>query len=114
MPFDLLCHDLRDRPLEDRRQVLAELIPATQCIQFRQALPRESTAIFHPIDKSLEGMVWERKDGKYRNGNRIALSEDHGFRCRRIELLGIEREAGKPAFTLMYEGGTGRYVGKDD
>jgi bifunctional non-homologous end joining protein LigD len=27
------------------------------------------------------------------------------------ELLGVEREAGKPAFALMAERGTGRYVG---
>nr|WP_245451887.1 hypothetical protein [Mesorhizobium waimense] len=64
--FDLLHlngHDLRDMPLEDRREILAEMIPEGGRIQFSQALPGDAKAIFHLVDQAgLEGMVSKRKD----------------------------------------------------
>ncbi|WP_319023064.1 hypothetical protein [Mesorhizobium sp. B1-1-8] len=42
MAFDLLHlngHDLRDMPLEDRRDLLHEMVPADGRIQFSEALP---------------------------------------------------------------------------
>ena len=65
--FDLLHvngHDLRDMPLEDRRQILAALIPDCGRIQFSQALPANAKAIFHLVDQAgLEGMVSKRPVG---------------------------------------------------
>ncbi|CAN7743789.1 hypothetical protein LJR234_006763 [Mesorhizobium amorphae] len=49
--FDLLHvngHDLRDMPLEDRRQILAALIPDCGRIQFSQALPANAIGHFPP------------------------------------------------------------------
>jgi len=70
--FDLLHlngHDLRDMPLVDRREILAQMIPDGGRIQFSQALPGEAKAIFHLVDQAgLEGMVSKRKDSKYRSG----------------------------------------------
>lgn len=43
--FDLLHlngHDLRDVPLEDRREILHEVIPAGSRIQFSEALPGQA------------------------------------------------------------------------
>ncbi|RVC78599.1 ATP-dependent DNA ligase [Mesorhizobium sp. M4A.F.Ca.ET.022.05.2.1] len=113
--FDLLHlngHDLRDIPLEDRREILAEMIPSGGRIQFSQALPGDAKSIFHLIEQAgLEGMVSKRKDSKYRSGNSTAWLKAKCYTIDEYELLGVEREAGKPAFALMAERGTGRYVG---
>ncbi|TPK15145.1 ATP-dependent DNA ligase [Mesorhizobium sp. B2-5-9] len=113
--FDLLHvngHDLRDMPLEDRREILAELIPEGQRIQFSQALPGEASAIFHLIDQAgMEGMVSKRKDSKYRSGPSTNWLKAKCYTVEEYELLGVEREPGKPAFALMADRETGRYVG---
>ncbi|WP_436250869.1 ATP-dependent DNA ligase [Mesorhizobium amorphae] len=113
--FDLLHlngHDLRDMPLEDRREILAEMIPEGGRIQFSQALPGDAKAIFHLVDKAgLEGMVSKRKDSKYRSGPSTNWLKAKCYSIDEYELLGVEREAGKPVFALMAERGTGRYVG---
>ncbi|WP_095082010.1 RNA ligase family protein [Mesorhizobium sophorae] len=113
--FDLLHlngHDLRDIPLEDRREILAEMIPEGGRIQFSQALPGDAKAIFHLVDPAgLEGMVSKRKDSKYRSGNSTAWLKTKAYSIDEYELLGVEREPGKPAFALMADRATGKYVG---
>ncbi|MBZ9894260.1 ATP-dependent DNA ligase [Mesorhizobium sp. BR1-1-6] len=113
--FDLLHlngHDLRDMPLEDRREILAELIPEGQHIQFSQALPGDAKAIFHLVDNAgLEGMVSKRRDSKYRSGTSTAWLKIKAYAVSEFDLLGVEREAGKPAFALMADRKTGQYVG---
>ena len=113
--FDLLHlngHDLRDMPLIDRRDILEALITAGQRIQFSQALPGDAKSIFHLIDKAgLEGMVSKRKDSVYRSGNSTAWLKIKSYAVDEYDLLGVEREPGKPAFALMAERSTGRYVG---
>jgi len=113
--FDLLHlngHDLRDMPLVDRREILAQMIPDGGRIQFSQALPGEAKAIFHLVDQAgLEGMVSKRKDSKYRSGPSTNWLKAKCYAIGEFDLLGVEREAGKPAFALMAERGTGRYVG---
>lgn len=113
--FDLLHlngHDLRDMPLEDRREILQAMIPAGGRIQFSQALPGDAKAIFELVDRAgLEGMVSKRKDSVYRSGNSTAWLKIKAYSVDEYELLGVEREPGKPAFALMAERGTGRYVG---
>lgn len=113
--FDLLHlngHDLRDNPLEDRREILHGLIEPDSHIQFSEALPGDAKAIFHLVDQAgLEGMVSKRRDSKYRSGPSTAWLKTKAFTIDEYELLGVEREAGKPAFALMAEAGTHRYVG---
>ena len=105
-------YDLSDLPLEDRREILAALIPDGGRIQFSQALPGEAKAIFHLIDSAgLEGMVSKRKDSKYRRGASTVWLKVKAYEVSEFDLLGVEREPGKPAFALMAERGTGRYVG---
>ncbi|WP_318011240.1 MULTISPECIES: hypothetical protein [unclassified Mesorhizobium] len=64
--FDLLhinSHDLRDMPLEDRREILHEMIPTGGRIQFSEALPGTGDAVYHLVDQAgLEGVVSKRKD----------------------------------------------------
>lgn len=113
--FDLLHlngHDLRDMLLEDRRDILQAMIPTGGRIQFSQALPGDAKAIFALVDQAgLEGIVSKRKDSKYRSGNSTAWLKTKAYRIDEYDLLGVEREAGKPAFALLAERGTGRYVG---
>ncbi|QND64591.1 ATP-dependent DNA ligase [Mesorhizobium loti] len=113
--FDLLHlngHDLRDMALEERREILADMIPADIRIQFSQALPGKADAIYHLVDQAgLEGMVSKRRDSKYRSGPSTNWLKAKCYSIDEYELLGVEREAGKPAFALMAERGTGRYVG---
>ncbi|MBZ9709824.1 ATP-dependent DNA ligase [Mesorhizobium sp. ESP7-2] len=113
--FDLLhvnSHDLRDMPLEDRREILAELIPDGQRIQFSQALPGDAASIFHLVDQAgLEGVVSKLKDSKYRSGPSTNWQKAKCYTVEEYELLGVEREPGKPAFALMADRQTGQYVG---
>lgn len=113
--FDLLHlngHDLRDMPLEDRREILQAMIPAGGRIQFSQPLPGDAKGIFELVDKTgLEGMVSKRRDSKYRRGSSTAWLKTKPFMIDEYDLLGVEREPGKPAFALMADRRTGRYVG---
>ncbi|MEP6566388.1 MAG: ATP-dependent DNA ligase [Mesorhizobium sp.] len=113
--FDLLHldgNDLRDMALEERREILAATIPDDIRIQFSQALPGDAKAIFHLVDQAgLEGMVSKRRDSKYRSGPSTNWLKAKCYAIGEFDLLGVEREAGKPAFALMAERGTGRYVG---
>ncbi|SJM34517.1 ATP dependent DNA ligase [Mesorhizobium delmotii] len=113
--FDLLHlngHDLRDMALEDRREILAGLIGSDSRIQFSETMPGEANAIYHLIDAAgLEGMVSKRRDSKYRSGPTTNWLKTKSFTESEFELLGVERERGKPAFALMAEPGTRKYVG---
>jgi len=113
--FDLMHlngHDLRDMALEDRREILEGMIPPDIRIQFSQPLPGEAKTIFHLVDQAgLEGMVSKRKDCKYRSGPSTNWLKAKCYAIGEFDLLGVEREAGKPAFALMAERGTGRCVG---
>ncbi|AZO41359.1 ATP-dependent DNA ligase [Mesorhizobium sp. M7D.F.Ca.US.005.01.1.1] len=113
--FDLLHlngHDLRDMALEERREILASIIEPGGRIQFSEPLPGEAKAIYHLLDQAgLEGMVSKRGDSKYRSGPSTNWLKAKCYSIDEFELLGVEREAGKPAFALMADRATGRYVG---
>jgi len=113
--FDLLHlngHDLRDMNLEDRREILEGVILPHDRIQFSQPLPGDAKAISHLIDEAgLEGMVSKRRDSKYRSGRSTAWLKIKAYAIDEYDLIGVEKEPGKPAFALMAERGTGRYVG---
>ncbi|MER8767305.1 ATP-dependent DNA ligase [Mesorhizobium sp. M0500] len=113
--FDLLHlngHDLRDMALEERREILAGVIEAGGRIQFSEALPGEANAIYHLVDKAgLEGMVSKRIESKYVSGPTNNWLKTKCYTTGEYELLGVERERGKPAFALMAEPGTRKYVG---
>ncbi|MBA1144778.1 ATP-dependent DNA ligase [Mesorhizobium neociceri] len=113
--FDLLHlngHDLRDMALEERREILESMIPPNIRIQFSQALPGDAKAIYHLVDKGgLEGMVSKRRDSKYRSGRSTAWLKIKSYEINEYDLLGVEREPGKPAFALMADRATGQYVG---
>ncbi|TGV61840.1 ATP-dependent DNA ligase [bacterium M00.F.Ca.ET.141.01.1.1] len=113
--FDLLHlngHDLRNMALEERREILAGMIESGRHIQFSEPLPGDAKAIFHLVDQAgLEGMVSKLRESKYRSGPSTAWLKAKCYAVDEFDLLGVEREAGKPAFALMADRATGRYVG---
>jgi bifunctional non-homologous end joining protein LigD len=113
--FDLLHlngHDLRDMALEDRRDILADMIEPGRRIQFSEPLPGDATSIFHLVDKAgLEGVVSKLRGSKYRSGPSTNWLKAKCYAVDEYDLLGVEREPGKPAFALMADRATGRYVG---
>ncbi|RAZ89865.1 ATP-dependent DNA ligase [Mesorhizobium hawassense] len=115
MAFDLMHlngRDLRDMPLGDRRDMLQAMIPPGARIQFSKALLGDAKSIFHLIDQAgLEGIVSKRKDSVYRSGSSTAWLKTKAFAVDEYDVLGVEREHGKPAFAIMAERGTGRFVG---
>lgn len=56
-------------------------------------------------------MMSKRKNSVYRSGNSTVWLKTKAYAIDEYDLLGVEREPGKPAFALMAERGTGRYVG---
>ncbi|WP_245340631.1 hypothetical protein [Mesorhizobium sp. WSM4313] len=111
--FDLLHlngYDLRDMPLEDRREILHEMIPAGGRIQFSEVLPGTGAAVYHLVDKAgLEGMVSKRKLSRYRSGPTMDWRKIMCFTEKDLEIIGVKRETGKPAMALMAD--KGRYIG---
>jgi bifunctional non-homologous end joining protein LigD len=70
--FDLLGlkgDDLRQRPLEERRDALAQLVGGVDGVQFSKALATEGAVVFaHACKLGLEGIVSKRAGSRYRSG----------------------------------------------
>ncbi|TPL98794.1 ATP-dependent DNA ligase [Mesorhizobium sp. B2-3-10] len=113
--FDLLYlngHDLRDMPVEDRREILSSMIPAGGHIQFSEPMPGDALSLFHLVGEAgVEGLVSKRLGSKYRSGDTTSWLKAKCYTVGEFNLLGVERETGKPAFALMADRVTGEYVG---
>ncbi|RWH73410.1 RNA ligase family protein [Mesorhizobium sp.] len=111
--FDLLHlngHDLRDMPLQDRREVLQALIPAGGHIQFSEALPGTGDAVYHlACEANLEGIVSKRLDSVYRSRSTMNWRKIKCYVEKDMDIIGVQREPGKPAMVLMAD--QGRYMG---
>ena len=115
MAFDLLHFaqdDLRNLPIEDRRHVLENLILPNGKIQFSEALTGSPDFLFAAAEEAgLEGIVCKRLGSPYRSGNSTYWLKVKCFMESDLELLGVQRETGKPTMALMGEFGTREYVG---
>jgi bifunctional non-homologous end joining protein LigD len=71
--FDLLSvngDDLRQRPLEERRDKLSPLVHGVEGILFSEGLSAEGALVFAKACKlGLEGIVSKRAGSRYRSGN---------------------------------------------
>jgi bifunctional non-homologous end joining protein LigD len=71
--FDILQlngMDLRQRPLEERRDKLSPLVAGVEFIQFSEALNIDGALVFaHACKLGLEGIVSKRAGSRYRSGN---------------------------------------------
>jgi bifunctional non-homologous end joining protein LigD len=69
--FDLLSlgDDLRDRPLEERRESLAQLVAGVDDIRFSESVADDGATVFAAACKlGLEGIVSKRAGSRYRSG----------------------------------------------
>ena len=70
--FDLLgleADDLRERPLEERREALARVVAGADDIRFSEAIEAEGSLVFAKArELGLEGIVSKRAGSRYRNG----------------------------------------------
>ena len=111
--FDILHlngHDLRNVPVGDRRKILQEMIPLVGRIQFSKAMPGTGDAVYRLVEKAgLEGMVSKRKDGTYLSGPTMNWRKIKCYTEKEMDIIGVQREAGKPAMVLMAD--KGRYAG---
>ena len=75
MAFDLLYLDgssLTDAPLEERKELLQELVVPDACIQVSPFIPEEGKALYDAAcDQRLEGIVAKKLGGPYRPGRRV-------------------------------------------
>ena len=70
--FDLLSldgDDLRQRPLEERREALSRLVAGGDDIQFSESVADDGAVVFaHACQLGLEGIVSKRAGSRYRSG----------------------------------------------
>ena len=70
--FDILSlegDDLRQRPLEERREALSQLVAGVENIQFSEAFAGDGSIVFaHACQLGLEGIVSKRAGSRYRSG----------------------------------------------
>jgi bifunctional non-homologous end joining protein LigD len=70
--FDLLSlegEDLRERPLEERREALARLMAGVDSIQFSASVAGDGGIVFaHTCELGLEGIVSKRAGSRYQSG----------------------------------------------
>jgi bifunctional non-homologous end joining protein LigD len=69
--FDLLSlgDDLRQRPLEERRDALARFVDGVDGVVFSEALATEGAIVFaHACKLGLEGIMSKRAGSRYRSG----------------------------------------------
>ena len=115
MAFDLLHldgQDLRRIPVEDRRQLLQDLIgPEHNPIRFSESLEGDAEIVFNAIDRiGLEGMVSKRKGSGYRSGDSRDWFKTKCYAEATVNIIGVQREKGKSAMVLCADG-AGHYVG---
>nr|WP_245260688.1 hypothetical protein [Mesorhizobium sp. L2C054A000] len=66
--------------------------------------PAETRIVAHD---EMRGLFSKRRDSKYRSGRSTAWLKIKSYMVEEYDLLGVEREAGRPAFALMAERRTG-------
>lgn len=115
MAFDLLHHDgedLRLLPVEERRERLDRLIRPGGRIQYSDGLQGTTMELFAAAERmGLEGIVCKRRGSPYVSGSTLNWLKVKTFFESEFELLGVQRETGKPTMALMVQLGTRQYVG---
>jgi DNA ligase D-like protein (predicted ligase) len=119
--FDLLTmdgRDLRRRPCQERRLLLAELLagvsPADP-IQISETYEGSGEEFFAAVEKlGLEGMVSKRRSSFYRSGRTTDWVKTKTFTVGEFEIIGYDRSSGKAATLLVAreEDGRLRYAGR--
>lgn len=93
--FDLLHlngHDLRDMILEDRRELLADLIEDRDPIFLSSEFDGEGAAFFAVAEgKGLEGMVSKKKGSRYNGGETDLWVKTKAWLVEEFDVAGVKR-----------------------
>lgn len=111
--FDLLHlngHDLRDMVLEDRRELLEDLIEDRDPIILSSEFDGEGTAFFVVAEaKGLEGIVSKKKGSRYISGETDLWVKAKAWQVEEFDVAGVKRgDDGLPYALFTREG---EYVG---
>ncbi|WP_352731920.1 RNA ligase family protein [Mesorhizobium sp. M0460] len=94
--FDLVHlngHDLRNMPLEDRRDILEGMIEAGSRIQFSEAMPGTGDAVYYVADQTgQEGIVSKRRDSLYRSGPTMNWRKIKCYDEKEMDIIGVQRD----------------------
>ncbi len=119
--FDILwCdgHDVRTMPLEDRKQLLASVIPANSVLRYSDHVQTHGEALFSKMQqRQLEGIVAKKRTSTYAEGDRGSAWLKIKTHLRQevviggfTEPRGTRQDLGA-LITGVYEGGKLVYVG---
>jgi bifunctional non-homologous end joining protein LigD len=99
-------------PLQGRRECLNGLIRPGGRIQYSDSLQGTPAELFGAAERmGLEGIVCKRRGSPYASGDSINWLKVKTFIETEYEILGVQRETGKPTMALMGDIGTRQYVG---
>ncbi|MFW6089211.1 MAG: DNA ligase D [Gemmatimonadota bacterium] len=119
--FDLLglCgHDLRSRPIEERKAILADLLPPAGPLRYVDHFVEQGEALYeHVLALGLEGVVGKRLGSKYREGRSDAWRKVRAERSADLVIVGFTAPGGaRPGFGALhlagYDGEELRYAGR--
>lgn len=119
--FDLLglCgHDLRSRPIEQRKTILADLLPPVGPLRFVDHFVEQGETLYeHVLALGLEGVVGKRLGSAYRSGRSDAWRKVRAERTADLVIVGFTEPGGaRPGFGALhvagYEGDRLRYAGR--
>ena len=81
-------------PLEDRREILQQMISTGGHILSSEATP----GVYHLVDqRGREGMVSKLKGSAYQSGKTTAWRKIKCFEEKQMDIIGVQRERGKAA-----------------
>jgi bifunctional non-homologous end joining protein LigD len=119
--FDLLglCgHDLRGRPIEQRKALLKELLPPAGPLRYVDHFVEQGEVLYeHVLALGLEGVVGKRLGSPYRRGRSDAWRKVRADRTADLVVVGFTEPGGaRPGFGALhlagYEGDRLRYAGR--
>lgn len=100
--FDLagLCgHDLRARPIEERKAFLRDLVPAAGPLRYVEHFVEQGEALYeHALALGLEGIVGKRRGSRYRKGRSDAWRKVRADQTADLAIVGFTEPKANPPF----------------
>lgn len=107
--FDLLHvegHDLRDMPLEDRRELLGDLVEGKDPIHLSEEFDGEGATFFAAAEaQGLEGIVSKKKGSRYIAGETDLWQKTKAWAEGEFEVIGVKRGDDGLPYALFAQSG---------
>ncbi len=99
--FDLVAaegHDLRGLPLEDRKRVLAQVLPVAGALKYLDHFATEGEALYRQVERmGLEGIMAKRAESPYRSRRSADWLKIRADRVDDFVVVGLSRPKGARA-----------------